>query len=170
MGRDAPRRPSSVNRTSMGFLLSWWSLLDANCTAGESSGLPPRPWTVTSKPRLLLSSSVQSRTWRSKTSVTAGVTDGAGVAAVSPLQVTGAPCHPRTPSAPQAVQLQPREGAVLLPGCGTGNTAGATTAELQHDTRTGHPSTRAHPSPQAACPGVAVKRVDTNLHCKPRWD
>lgn len=50
MGREAPRRPSSVNRTSMGFLLSWWSLLDANCSGGGSSGLPPRPWTVTSKP------------------------------------------------------------------------------------------------------------------------
>lgn len=66
VGRDAPRRPSSVNRTSMGFLLSWWSLLDANCSGGGSSGLPPRPWTITSKPWLLLSSSVHSRTWGAK--------------------------------------------------------------------------------------------------------
>lgn len=50
----------------MGFLLSWWSLLVANCSGGGSSGLPPRPWTVTSKPWLLLSSSVQSRTWGTK--------------------------------------------------------------------------------------------------------
>lgn len=47
----------------MGFLLSWWPRPEANCSSGGSSGLSPGPWTVTSKPWLLLSSSAQSRTW-----------------------------------------------------------------------------------------------------------
>lgn len=94
VGSDAPRRPSSVKRTSMGFLLSWWPRPDANCSGGESSGLPPGPWTVTSKPWLLLSSSVQSRTW--------------GTKAVSPWTGTGtAPVSPQASPRPAAGHREP---------------------------------------------------------------
>lgn len=124
VGSDAPRRPSSVKRTSMGFLLSWWPRPDANCSGGGSSGLPPGPWTVTSKPWLLLSSSVQSRTWGTKPM---SPWIGTGTALCPHRQVPGQQQDivDRDPLRPHSVC----HGKGLLQGCSTGDTAaGASTS------------------------------------------
>lgn len=108
VGSDAPRRPSSVKRTSMGFLLSWWPRPDANCSGGESSRLPPGPWTVTSKPWLLLSSSVQSRTWGTKPMSPWTRT---GTALVSPQASPRPAAGHRGPGPLEATLCVPWEGA-----------------------------------------------------------
>lgn len=123
VGRDAPRRPSSVNRTSRGFLLSWWSPPEANCSGGGSSELPPRAWTVTSRPWLLLSSSVQSRTWRAKP-----VSPQHRGPEEAPHRCPHGRCQPggSVNQPPMSTLVsQPWQGAVLLQGCGTGGSGQA---------------------------------------------
>lgn len=118
-GRGAPRRPSSVNRTSRGFLLSWWSPPEANCSGGGSSELPPRPWTVTSRPWLLLSSSVQSRTWGTKP-----VSLQHHSPEQAPHRCPHGRCQQRgSVNQPPVTTLISRswEAAALLRGCGTGD-------------------------------------------------
>lgn len=59
----AVRRPSSVNRTSMGCLLWWWLRPEANLRTLLSSWLPARVFTVTKRPKLLLLSDIHERTY-----------------------------------------------------------------------------------------------------------